>query len=198
MPIEPDTKDWTWVLRERCPDCGFDPLAVDRDDLGRRIRLAAAAMHQRLHGESVAERPDEATWSPLEYAAHVRDVCGVMQARLEQLLGEDDPEFANWDQDRAAIDGDYGSEAPEHVAAALDVAAAGLASAADAVPSDAWDRPGRRSNGSVFTVETLLIYALHDLEHHAWDVTDAADAAGTAGTTGKTDETTNHGTEERA
>jgi hypothetical protein len=170
MPIEPDTKDWTWVLHERCPECGFDPRDVDRDDLGRRIRHAAAAMHQRLHGERVLERPDDATWSPLEYAAHVRDVCGVMQTRLEQLLAEDDPEFASWDQDRAAVEGDYASLEPEHVAAQLDLAATSLANAADAVPSAAWARPGRRSNGSVFTVETLLVYALHDLEHHAWDV----------------------------
>ena len=117
MPIEPDTKDWTWVLHERCPECGFDPLEVDRDDLGRRIRHAAAAMHERMHGERVTERPDDATWSPLEYAAHVRDVCGVMQTRLHQMLAQDDPEFASWDQDRAAIDGDYASQQPEHVAA---------------------------------------------------------------------------------
>ncbi|RWR25144.1 hypothetical protein D8Y24_03395 [Agrococcus lahaulensis] len=170
MPIEPDTKDWTWVLRERCPECGFDPAGVDRGDLGARIRAAGAAMHARLHGERVVERPDDDTWSPLEYAAHVRDVCTVMRGRLDQLLTEDDPEFANWDQDQAAIDGDYAGQAPEHVAVELDLAAAELANAADAVPSDAWDRPGRRSNGSVFTVETLLVYALHDLEHHIWDV----------------------------
>ena len=90
MPIEPDTKDWTWVLHERCPECGFDPLEVDRDDLGRRIRHAAAAMHERMHGERVTERPDDATWSPLEYAAHVRDVCGVMQTRLHQMLAQVD------------------------------------------------------------------------------------------------------------
>ncbi len=30
--------------------------------------------------------------------------------------------------------------------------------------------PGRRSNGSVFTVETLAKYFLHDLEHHVRDV----------------------------
>lgn len=170
MPIEPETKDWTWVLHERCPECGFDPLDVDRDDLGRRIRHAAAAMHARLHWERVAERPDDATWSPLEYGAHVRDVCRIMLGRLEQLLAEDDPEFANWDQDRTAVDDDYASQQPEHVAVELDLAAAALASAADAVPADAWERPGRRSNGSVFTVETLLAYALHDLEHHVWDV----------------------------
>jgi hypothetical protein len=23
MPITPDTKDWTWVVEERCPECGF-------------------------------------------------------------------------------------------------------------------------------------------------------------------------------
>ncbi len=170
MPIEPDTKDWTWVLRERCPECGFDPASVDRGDVSRRIREAAAAMHARLHREGVEQRPDEATWSPLEYAAHVRDVCGVMRARLDQMLTEDDPEFANWDQDRAAIDGDYAHQPFEHVAVELDLAAAELANAADAVPSDAWDRSGRRSNGSAFTVETLLVYALHDLEHHVWDV----------------------------
>lgn len=176
MPIEPDTKDWTWVLRERCPECGFDPSLVERDDLGSRIRHAAAAMHARLHGEAVRERPDDATWSPLKYAAHVREVCAVMRARLHQMLTEHDPEFANWDQDRAAIDGDYASQDPEHVAAQLDLAAAELANAADAVPTDAWERPGRRSNGSVFTVESLLVYALHDLEHHVWDVRPASSA----------------------
>jgi hypothetical protein len=24
MTIVPDTKDWTWVLRRPCPECGFD------------------------------------------------------------------------------------------------------------------------------------------------------------------------------
>ena len=22
MPVVPDTKDWTWVLQRRCPECG--------------------------------------------------------------------------------------------------------------------------------------------------------------------------------
>lgn len=170
MPIEPDTKDWTWVLRERCPECGFDPALAERGELGPRIRDAAAAMHARLHGDAVTERPDDSTWSPLEYAAHVRDVCTVMRSRLDQMLTEDGPEFASWDQDQAAIDADYASQEPEHVAVELDLAAAELANAADAVPSDAWDRPGTRSNGSAFTVESLLVYALHDLEHHVQDV----------------------------
>ena len=35
---------------------------------------------------------------------------------------------------------------------------------------DQWQRTGRRSNGSAFTVETLGRYHLHDVVHHLWDV----------------------------
>jgi hypothetical protein len=38
------------------------------------------------------------------------------------------------------------------------------------VQAEELGRLGRRSNGSVFTVETLGKYFLHDLEHHAHDV----------------------------
>jgi len=33
-----------------------------------------------------------------------------------------------------------------------------------------WDRPGRRSDGLVFTILTLARYHLHDVEHHLFDV----------------------------
>jgi hypothetical protein len=29
----PDDKDWTWVLRETCPDCGYDAARVSMTDL---------------------------------------------------------------------------------------------------------------------------------------------------------------------
>ena len=36
--IVPDTKDWTWVLREPCPECGYDATSVERGSFGSRIR----------------------------------------------------------------------------------------------------------------------------------------------------------------
>jgi hypothetical protein len=36
---------------------------------------------------------------------------------------------------------------------------------------DQWERPGRRSDGARFTVESIGRYYLHDIEHHLWDVT---------------------------
>lgn len=45
-----------------------------------------------------------------------------------------------------------------------------MADAFDAVAVRQWNRPGLRSNGSRFTVETLGPYLVHDLVHHVWDL----------------------------
>lgn len=38
------------------------------------------------------------------------------------------------------------------------------------VPDGSWQRRGLRSNGSTFTVSTIALYHLHDIVHHAHDV----------------------------
>ena len=40
--IEPDTKDWTWVLEAPCGECGFEATALDRHDIAPRIRADVA------------------------------------------------------------------------------------------------------------------------------------------------------------
>ena len=40
-----------------------------------------------------------------------------------------------------------------------------------AVRGAEWDRPGRRGDGAVFTVETFARYFVHDPVHHLYDVT---------------------------
>lgn len=123
------------------------------------------------HGDSLAVRPDEGTWSPLEYAAHVRDVFRVFHARLNLMLVFDDPTFDNWDQDATAIALDYEHESIDGVIESLIKAGTALAVGFGDVPPDARERRGTRSNGSLFTVATLPLYCLHDVVHHVWDVT---------------------------
>ena len=86
------------------------------------------------------------------------------------MLTQDSPTFDNWDQDETAVADRYGEQDPGVVAREVLEAAAGLAGAYAAVPDDAWERTGIRSNGSLFTVATLGQYGLHDLVHHLWDV----------------------------
>jgi hypothetical protein len=176
MTIVPDTKDWTWVLSEPCPECGYDARTVGRADLGPMIRANAEAWAGVLAGPSAGKRPDPATWSPLEYACHVRDVHRIFGVRLRSMLGEDNPQFANWDQDETALDDRYGEQDPAAVAVELAEAATAVAATYDSLAVDddeVWGRPGMRSDGSEFTVDTLGRYHLHDVVHHAWDVRDA-------------------------
>ena len=170
MSIEPDTKDWTWVLQRPCPECGFDAGAVVRDRVPSAVRRNAAGWQLVLTRPDVRRRPVPQVWSPLEYGCHVRDVLRVFDQRVELMLTEHDPTFADWDQDEAALRDRYSIQDPVAVAAELLDAAQALASRLARVPDAGWSRPGSRSNGSTFTVDSLARYMLHDLEHHLHDV----------------------------
>lgn len=55
--IEPDTKDWTWVLDQPCPACGFDAVAMSHTDVAAGIRQDADHWVIRLSGDAVSTRP---------------------------------------------------------------------------------------------------------------------------------------------
>jgi hypothetical protein len=170
MPIEKDTKNWTWVIEKPCPDCGFDAANYPNSAIPAAIRDNASAWPAVLARSDVRNRPNDSTWSPLEYAAHVRDVLAVYTTRLDLVLDTDDPVFANWDQDETALAERYNEQDPAAVGAALSANASGIADRFEAVTPEQWSRPGRRSDGAVFTVSTLAKYMTHDLVHHRWDV----------------------------
>ena len=86
------------------------------------------------------------------------------------MLERDDPIFSNWDQDATALADRYDSQDPATVADELDGAASTLALLLDGVSGPAWSRPGRRSDGAGFTVESFARYVIHDLVHHLHDV----------------------------
>jgi hypothetical protein len=169
-PIVPDTKDWTWVLTRPCPECGFDPAAVHPTDVADQIRGDAADWGHRLNAPGAADRRVPTVWSTLEYGCHVRDVHRIFNDRVRLMLTEDDPQFANWDQDETATADDYASQDPATVATELFDAAHVVADTYTNVPADAWSRRGLRSNGSEFTIATISIYHLHDIVHHAHDI----------------------------
>jgi hypothetical protein len=171
VAIVPDTKDWTWVLQRSCPECGFDTASFGREQIGTLLRENASAWTGVLAGEAVAVRPDPQTWSPLEYGCHVRDVFRLYDHRLQLMLSQDDPLYENWDQDETAVAQRYGEQDPAEVAPQLQAAAAALADRFDAVSGEQWLRPGRRSDGAVFTVETFGRYFIHDPVHHLFDAT---------------------------
>ena len=168
--IEPDTKDWTWVLTQPCPECGFDAARLDVTRVPELVVANAARWQEVLARLDVDRRPQQGVWSPLEYAGHVRDVFRLFDQRLALMLTEDDPQFTNWDQDETAVAERYGEADATTVAGELSTAAEHIAASFAAVEGEQWSRTGRRSDGAVFTVDTFARYFLHDPVHHLHDV----------------------------
>lgn len=171
-PATPDGTDWTWVLTRPCPDCGFDAAVIRDEDVAAVLADAKSRYAAVLGRADVRARPSAGVWSALEYACHVRDVCAVMSGRLAQILDArgDLVTFADWDQDAAAVQGQYWRCDPRVVEREV-TDALGAASAAYGLPGGRqWGWPALRSNGSRFTAETLAQYFAHDVQHHLWDV----------------------------
>lgn len=176
---EHDEKDWTWVLEQRCPECGFDAPSYDTGAVGADIRRNGAAWADVLGGDADTlrhrRRPDR--WSDLEYAAHVRDVFRLYHERLRMMLDSDDPLYPNWDQNETAVVEAYNEQEPTEVRRDLLAAGEQLATVFDGLDSAQWARVGRRSDGASFTVDSFARYLIHDPVHHLWDVQSGTRAA---------------------
>ena len=166
-----DDKDWTWVLTELCTECEVDVREFPLTELPVMIRDNAREWGEILAGDDnvVRRRPRPDRWSALEYGAHVRDVFALYNYRLGLMLNEEGPHFPNWNQDETAREKNYGASDPKEVAAELTAAAESLARHLAIVTDDDWERPGFRSDGAEFTVESFARYLMHDPSHHLWD-----------------------------
>lgn len=171
MTITPDDKDWTWVIEQRCPECGFDAAAIDPRAVAAMLRDATDRWVDVVSTRSdVRDRPRPDVWSPLEYGCHVRDVFRVYDGRLRRMRTETGPHYENWDQDATALDSDYPSQDPTELARQIAQEGAALADQFDAVHGDEWQRTGFRSDGAAFTIDTFARYFIHDIVHHLVDV----------------------------
>ena len=130
--IPPEDKDWTGVLVDGCAECGFTP-AYDVATTGERLRATIPTWQARLTAPDATTRPRPQTWSPVEYACHVRDVCELFRMRLGLMLAEDGARFANWDQDQTAVEQRYWEQDPATVARQYADQATATAAAFDAV-----------------------------------------------------------------
>jgi len=170
MTIVPDDKDWTWVLERPCPDCGYNAREFAEANMADAVSDLVPRWQAVLVRPDVKTRPTPTKWSPLEYSCHVRDVFRITTDRVRLMRSEDDARFANWDQDKTAIESRYDLQEPATVSTELAEAGTELAREFAAVTGEEWQRRGLRSNGSEFTLGTLALYVLHDPVHHLWDV----------------------------
>ncbi len=93
---------------DACPRCGADGVTflvqrpvwwLERYDPAsamaqlERTPARVRALLDRIPTSAWPQRPDPGTWSPHEVLSHLRDAQGVLEQRVEAILGHDDPDL---------------------------------------------------------------------------------------------------------
>jgi hypothetical protein len=161
-----------------CEECGFDFAAVSPADgiaalrsLPRRYRAPLTRFLPGEDGDAVVrQRPDETTWSALEYAAHMRDVIMLWGWGLNAVTKDDHPSIPVPQQSELDdISSAYATLDPPTVADELAANAERMAAKAEAVGDDGWGRAGD-FGGDDITALDILRKVNHEGHHHLLDI----------------------------
>jgi hypothetical protein len=181
-PFSPDERLFDFIGYgaldpDTCRECGFS-YAVGRSEILSWLRSDAQAFLDTLHrfdDRAVRTRPEPDTWSPLEYACHVRDVLGVQTDRILLAQREVDPVFVPMGRDERAVEDRYNEQDPRLVAAQLAEAADRFASLLERLDDAGWERTGMYNypEPALRTVEWIAVHTIHELLHHRADLRSA-------------------------
>jgi hypothetical protein len=147
-------------------------MSPGHQEIIEQIRASARALRRAVEAlppGRLARTPREGEWSPLEALTHVREaVVHVFGLRIRRLLYEEDPVFADFDEERYR----RASLARGETAAALLDTIAGeheqTARLLTALPDDEWTRQGRHPVFGVVSIEFLARrIGEHAVEHAA-------------------------------
>jgi hypothetical protein len=164
------------VEPERCTECGFDGEHLMTGDaitalrsMGRRWR----ELFKDVPEERLRTRPDPQVWSPLEYAAHTRDVIALVGRGMNEVLKGGEPSFPSIEPDppgdAGAVDHGYNALDPPDVLDQLAAEAEHMAERASKALPEHWSRQAT-TGGEATDAGWLLRHAVHDASHHLRDV----------------------------
>lgn len=160
---------------ERCGECGFVYEDVPRWAISSAVVELAEQYGARLAGtgvDALRRRPSPDVWSPLEYAAHVRDVLEVQRKRVMVALLHDAPTFAPMGRDERVVERRDNEQEPAMVAEELRGNAAELAALLDSLDDTGWGRIGIYNwpSHAERDVTWIARHTVHEMAHHLLDV----------------------------
>lgn len=167
-----DVTTWT------CPQCGLaydtvkplDTIRAVRSFPNRYRRLFKALYREVLEADLVAhERPDDNTWSAVEYTAHVADMIDSMAPAIRRIVVEDDPTIPVFDHEAKVDDEGYNDLLVNEVLARLDSSCADMAMTLDCLGAEEWARVGEFPWGTRDAL-TVARNAVHEGSHHLRDI----------------------------
>jgi hypothetical protein len=170
----------------RCETCGFAYDLDLADGAAERILAGVLELGDVVRSlDEPARRPEPATWSPLEYLCHVRDVLLVQRERVLQARREDTPSFAPMGRDERVDHDGYAEQDPEDVIRQAADAASMFTNVLARLGEGDWER--RVTYNFPTPMERLLrwvaVHTVHEVEHHLGDARQTAARQGGDGQT---------------
>ncbi len=159
---------------DQCDECGFQYDFTTAPASGPAIIDGIRELGQLVSGDApaVGTRRQPETWSPLEYACHVRDVLLVQRERVLQARREDRPTFVMMGRDERVEHDGYAEQRPDDVARQLSDAAHLFANVLSRLGPDDWERTA--IYGYPAPTERSLLWVAahtaHEVRHHLLDV----------------------------
>ncbi len=133
--------------------------------MGRRWR----ELFEDVPDDKLRRRPAPEVWSPLEYAAHTRDVVALVGRGMNEVLKGTEPSFSAIEPDPPGTDHGYNALDPSDVLDQLAAEAERMAERASKALPEHWKR-GATMGGEATDAGWLLRHAVHDGSHHLRDV----------------------------
>lgn len=157
---------------ERCEECGFDGehlMTADAITALRSMGRRWKELFKDVPPEKLRQRSEPEVWSPLEYAAHTRDVIALVGRAMNEVLKGGEPSFPAIEPDPPGADHGYNSLDPSEVLDQLATEAERMAERASRALPEHWNR-GATMGGERTEAGWLLRHAVHDASHHIRDV----------------------------
>jgi hypothetical protein len=161
-------------VTQHCQECGFTYDLTQAGTASKDIRgqVAEVAAILRDNALDLRSRRQPDTWSPLEYACHLRDVLLVQRERVLAARRADGHECPPMGRDERVEHDGYAEQEPEDVARQLADAAQLLGNVLDRLAVDDWERtvvyhfPETHQR----SLRWVAVHTLHEARHHLLDI----------------------------
>jgi hypothetical protein len=157
-----------------CDECGFTYDLSGAEAAGPSIVAGIGEMSATLlaPGPDPGVRTEPATWSPLEYACHLRDVLLVQRERVLEARRTEEPAFTPMGRDERVGHDGYAEQDPVDVARQAGDAALMFANVLARLAPGEWDRSVTYNypRPTARSLRWVAVHTVHEVVHHTLDI----------------------------